>query len=142
MKKILYILSCALLLVACTEGQPSYTGSVSPLGCEGEGHYRAEEFPWGCMSYIGHYGEDFDSALDSLLRSYGTSLLDETLYIHQDTIHPYHPDRENRAFVDVHISWEVNKTSGTFSSEHEYEYEYVDNVIDTKGDVYYIDLPD
>ncbi len=134
MKKTLYILSCALLLVSCGE-IPSYNQSVSPLRCEGEGHYRAEEFPWGCMSYIGHYGNDFDSALDSLLHSYGTSLLEETLYIHQDTIHPYHPDKKNRVFVDLNISWEVNH-QGTIS------YEYIGNVIDTKGDVYEVDLPD
>ena len=106
-----------------------------------------------CILFYGNYGPDFDSALDSLLRSYQFDLSQySNHYFILDTLYVLnHPDRENRTFfiTQFYVNGDDNVIAGKKYNQSDYwGFELGGSIvlywiIDTKGDVYDFDeVPD
>ncbi len=102
------------------------------LVCENPNHYHVEEYLGWCIFFQGHYGEDFDSALDSVAHKYGIDLANDSYIIEKDTIHfTKHPDLKKRTFFYIEMYQQDNMYNT-----------YRHCIIDTKGDVYRISMRD
>ncbi len=135
-------------MIVCT------LSSCEPIECNKEGHYHFfthDPERTSCAQYDGNYGEDFESALDSLIRTYYVHIdlsKYRNYYFTVDTLQFIdHPDNQNRDFLYTVL---FQDGFDDVITGHIYDGMYYgggssvfDWIIDTKGDVYYwIPLPD
>ena len=149
MKTKIVILSVLVLMVGVLIG---CTPAPTPCcQCNGGNLYMAEHNE--CILFYGNYGPDFDSALDSLLRSYQFDLSQySNHYFILDTLYVLnHPDRQNRTFfiTQFYVNGDDNVIAGKKYNQSDYwGFELGGSIvlywiIDTKGDVYDFDeVPD
>lgn len=137
------------ILVLVVWGAVSCAPDPSCRCCK-ENQYRIGT---GCIKFLGNYGPDFDSALDSLLRKCQFDLSQySNYYFIVDTLKVLnHPDLQNRTFfiTQFYVNGDDNVTAGTKYNQSDYwggelggSFEWY-WIIDTKGDVYDFDeVPD
>lgn len=151
MKYKMFILPI-LALVMCVWGGVSCSPDPSCQCCK-ENQYRIGTW---CIRFLGNYGTDMDTALDSLLCTAHYDLSQyANYYFVIDTLNVLnHPDSFNRLFFFTRFYVNGNVITG-----HKYDMSYFDEcysvacffggdleyywIIDTKGDVYDFDeIPD
>lgn len=134
MKSKVFILS-VLILATCSfvscEKDCEKCISVIESGCiSQEEHYHMEE-RGNCVFFEGHFGEDFDSALDSVARMSKIKLSDPALVIEKDTVH-MKPDKnldtQHRVFIYVFLHYPKHWADP--------------RIIDSAGDVYWVEMRD
>ncbi len=126
--RILLLLSMVVYM-ALSCGYPCYTPT---LKCNGKNDYWVEE--GGCACYEGNYGNTYEEALDSFMRSEGYDLSKyPNHYFENDTVHlRNHPESQNRLFFEVRLYiWQESK-----SPAGGYYQIWLWDIIDTAGDVY------
>lgn len=127
---LLMFVSASCMFFSCEEKDRSGT-----ICYDNKSHYHTAQGHW-CVYYEGHYGDNFDAALDSLLQSYYQIYPSEsTFVVTKDIIEMQkHPklDTRHRKFIYVKI----------YESEKFCQYDdwwLSQNIIDTAGDVYRVD---
>ena len=121
MKKIIFSLCLAILIISCKE---------HPCVCDGD--YTVDQQPCFCVKFKGKIGNDFDSGLDSLKKWYESEILPtEELYsgkgyfIRKEKINVDYP-QDNRDFFRIYLT----------DSVYTYRELITNDIIDDTGDHY------
>lgn len=125
---LLMLVSASCMFFSCEERDK--TGTVC---YDNKSHYHTAQWHW-CVYYVGHYGDNFDAALDSLLQLYSQAYPSVSEFaVTKDTIEMQkHPklDTKHRKFIYVKI-YESEESCPDCWLEQK--------IIDTAGDVYRVD---